>query len=41
MAAFLVNNIWGLKVNCKSRPDRAALESIVDNVLRALATPAR
>ncbi len=36
MAAFLVNNIWGLKVNCKTRPDRAALEAVVDGVLAAL-----
>jgi TetR/AcrR family transcriptional repressor of nem operon len=40
MAAFLVNNIWGLKVNCKSRPDRAALQAIVDGVLAALRAPA-
>ena len=36
VAAFLVNNIWGLKVNCKTRPDRAALEAVVDGVLAAL-----
>ncbi|MEO1202201.1 MAG: TetR/AcrR family transcriptional regulator [Pseudomonadota bacterium] len=39
-AAFLVNNIWGLKVNCKSAPDRAALQAIVDGVLAALKAPA-
>ena len=41
MAAFLVNNIWGLRVSCKARPDRAAQESIVDCVLAALETPPR
>lgn len=40
MAAFLVNNIWGLRVSCKARPDRASLESIVDSVLAALGTQA-
>ena len=40
LAAFLVNNIWGLKVNCKSRPDRATLQAIVDGVLAALKAPA-
>lgn len=39
MAAFLVNNIWGLRVSCKSRPDRAALEAIVSGVMAALRTP--
>ena len=36
MAAFLVNNIWGLRVSCASNTDRATLETIVDNVLAAL-----
>jgi TetR/AcrR family transcriptional repressor of nem operon len=42
MAAFLVNNIWGLRVSCKSRPDRATLETVVASVLEALGvTPNR
>ena len=42
MAAFLVNNIWGLRVNCRSQPDRATLETIVDTVVDALsAAPGR
>ena len=40
LAAFLVNNIWGLRVSCKSRPDRAALEAVVGGVMAALETPA-
>ena len=41
MAAFLVNNIWGLRVNCRSQPDRAELEAVVDSVLEALASVPR
>ena len=36
LASFLVNNLWGLRVMCKSRPDRASLEAIVNGVLSAL-----
>lgn len=35
-AAFVMNNIWGMRVMCKSRPDRASLEAIVTGVLVAL-----
>lgn len=36
LASFVVNNLWGLRVMCKSRPDRASLEAIVNGVLSAL-----
>ena len=36
LAAFVMNNIWGMRVMCKSRPDRASLEAIVTGVLAAL-----
>lgn len=36
LAAFVINNIWGMRVMCKSRPDRASLEAIVSGVLVAL-----
>ena len=36
IAAFVINNIWGMRVMCKSRPDRASLEAIVAGVLAAL-----
>ena len=36
LAAFVINNIWGMRVMCKSRPDRASLEAIVTGVLAAL-----
>lgn len=36
MAAFLVNNIWGMRVSCKSKPGRESLQAIVDAVMSAL-----
>lgn len=37
MAAFLVNNLWGMRVSCKSKPGRQPLAAIVDTVMSALA----
>jgi TetR/AcrR family transcriptional repressor of nem operon len=36
LAMFLINNIWGLKVMCKSKPDRTAMQAVVDGVMAAL-----
>ncbi|MDH5454467.1 MAG: TetR/AcrR family transcriptional regulator [Gammaproteobacteria bacterium] len=36
LATFVVNNIWGLRVMCKSRPDRASLDAIVTGVMAGL-----
>jgi TetR/AcrR family transcriptional repressor of nem operon len=36
LAAFVINNVWGMRVMCKSQPDRASLEAIVNGVLDAL-----
>ncbi len=36
LSAFLVNNIWGMRIMCRGRPDPAALEAVVDSVMRAL-----
>ena len=36
LASFVLNNVWGMRVMCKSRPDRASLGAIVDGVLNAL-----
>ena len=36
MSAFLVNNIWGMRIMCRGRPDPGALEAVVDNVLKSL-----
>ena len=36
LATFVMNNIWGMRVMCKSRPDRASLEAIVTGVVSAL-----
>lgn len=35
MSAFLVNNIWGMRIMCRGRPDPAALEAVVDHVMKA------
>lgn len=35
-AAFLVNNIWGMRIMCRGRPDPEALEAVVDNVMKSL-----
>ena len=36
LATFVLNNLWGMRVMCKSRPDRASLDAIVDGVLDGL-----
>lgn len=36
LAAFVINNIWGMRVMCRSQPDRASLEAIVVGVMAAL-----
>ncbi len=36
LATFVINNIWGMRVMCKSRPDRGSLEAIVTGVVCAL-----
>lgn len=37
LSAFLLNNLWGMRVLCKSRPTAAALDGIVNGVLSAIA----
>ena len=39
-AAFLVNNLWGIRVMCRGRPSRDAVEGVVRTVLTALAASA-
>lgn len=36
LSAFLMNNIWGMRVTCKSKPGEIALQAIVDGVMAAL-----
>lgn len=36
LSAFLVNNIWGMRVMCRGTPERATLAAIVDGVLASL-----
>ena len=36
LATFLMNNIWGMRVMCKSKPDRKGLQAIVDGVMAAM-----
>ncbi len=36
LAEFLMNNIWGLRVMCKSRPSRESMQAVVDGVMAAL-----
>ncbi len=36
LAAFLVNNIWGMRVSCRGCPDRDALNAIVEAVMASL-----
>ena len=36
LSAFLVNNLWGMRVMCRGCTDRAALNAVVDGVLAAL-----
>ena len=36
LAAFLMNNIWGMRVLCKSNPSRKSLNAIVGGVVASL-----
>lgn len=36
LAAFLVSNIWGMRVMCKARADRAAMAAVVDGVMASM-----
>ena len=36
LATFVINNIWGMRVMCKSRADRGSLDAIVTGVVCAL-----
>jgi len=36
LSVFLVNNIWGMRVMCRSKPERRTLTAIVDGVISAL-----
>lgn len=38
LASFLINNLWGMRVSCKSDPDRRSLEAIVETIMTVLAT---
>ena len=40
LATFVLNNLWGMRVMCKSRPDRASLDAIVEGVLNGLRSDA-
>ena len=40
VATFLMNNIWGMRVMCKSRPDKASMLVVVDGVMAALRSAA-
>lgn len=36
LSAFLVNNLWGMRVTCRGCADRASLNAVVDGILDAL-----
>ncbi len=36
LAAFLVSNIWGMRVMCKARADAAAMEAVIDGVMASM-----
>ena len=36
LASFVLNNLWGMRVMSKSKPDRASLDAIVQGVLNGL-----
>ena len=36
LATFLINNIWGLRVMCRSKPSPEAMQAVVDGVMAAL-----
>ena len=37
LSVFLVNNLWGMRVMCRSAPSRQSLTAVVDNVMKTLA----
>ena len=39
LAAFLVNNLWGMRVMCKSQPERSAMLAVVDGIMAGLTKP--
>lgn len=36
LAAFLVNNLWGMRVMCKAQPERRAMLAVVDGIMAGL-----
>ncbi len=38
LALFLLNNLWGMRVMCKSAPSLDTLNTLVDRVMAALET---
>ncbi len=36
LAAFLVSNIWGMRVMCKARADRSAMSAVIDGVMASM-----
>jgi TetR/AcrR family transcriptional repressor of nem operon len=38
MASFLINNLWGMRVTCKSHPDRRSLEAVIETIMTVLGT---
>ena len=36
LAAFLVSNIWGMRVMCKARADRSAMAAVIDGVMASM-----
>ncbi|MDX1516563.1 MAG: TetR/AcrR family transcriptional regulator [Woeseiaceae bacterium] len=36
LSAFLVNNIWGLRVMCKGSPNRRTMQAVVDGIMAGL-----
>lgn len=40
VATFVMNNIWGMRVMCKSRPDKASMLVVIDGVMAALRSTA-
>lgn len=39
LSTFVLNNLWGMRVLCKSEPSRAALDSIISGVMDGLGAP--
>ena len=40
LATFVLNNFWGIRVLCKTAPNRRSLDAIVEGVMSALGEPA-